>query len=251
MALIDNIAAYFKLDELSGTDTVDSVASVHGTLIGASSFNVAGKINGCIHGADTNSRVDLGSKFIPSVSDFSVSFWVLVSNLTDYWPYIFSQGSFEIQVVSTAGGLPSGLVSVYVNTTLHLVVVGVTFKDSLVHCVVTKTGNSYGVYVNGVWYAIANHPFNNPQTSNSYLGRFGSSESLNDVYVDEIGIWKRALSQGEVDELYNSGNGLSYPFSAPAGGPVNLKSYNTNLKANIKTINTNSLSNVKSIDTNI
>jgi len=33
-------------------------------------------------------------------------------------------------------------------------------------------------------------------------------------------------------------------------GPVNLKSYNTNLKANIKTINTNPIANIKTLDTN-
>lgn len=36
-----------------------------------------------------------------------------------------------------------------------------------------------------------------------------------------------------------------------AGGPTNLKSYNTNTKANIKSINTNPIANVKSLDTNM
>lgn len=38
---------------------------------------------------------------------------------------------------------------------------------------------------------------------------------------------------------------------AVAGGPANLKSYNTNLKANIKSINTNLIANVKSLNTNV
>lgn len=33
-------------------------------------------------------------------------------------------------------------------------------------------------------------------------------------------------------------------------GPVNLKTYNTNVAANIKTINTNAIANVKTLDTN-
>ena len=37
---------------------------------------------------------------------------------------------------------------------------------------------------------------------------------------------------------------------APASGPTNLKSYNTNLKANIKSINTNLIANCKSLNTN-
>lgn len=39
--------------------------------------------------------------------------------------------------------------------------------------------------------------------------------------------------------------------AAPASGPANLKSYNTNLKANIKSINTNLIANVKSLNTNV
>ena len=45
---------------------------------------------------------------------------------------------------------------------------------------------------------------------------------------------------------------LSLSFKpAPAVGPANLKSYNTNLKANIKSIDTNLIANVKSFDTNV
>lgn len=34
------------------------------------------------------------------------------------------------------------------------------------------------------------------------------------VYMDEVGIWSRALSSGEVTSLYNSGAGLAYPFAS-------------------------------------
>ena len=44
---------------------------------------------------------------------------------------------------------------------------------------------------------------------------------------------------------------LEIQKEAPVSGPVNLKTYNTNLKANIKSINTNVLANVKSLNTNV
>jgi hypothetical protein len=31
--------------------------------------------------------------------------------------------------------------------------------------------------------------------------------------IDEVGIWKRLLTSGEISDLYNGGSGLSYPFS--------------------------------------
>lgn len=31
--------------------------------------------------------------------------------------------------------------------------------------------------------------------------------------LDDIGLWKRALTDAEIDQLYNAGNGLAFPFS--------------------------------------
>src|SRR5207253_988376 len=36
------------------------------------------------------------------------------------------------------------------------------------------------------------------------------------ILVDSVSIWSRYLSNGELDALYNGGNGLDYPFN---GGP--------------------------------
>ncbi len=43
----------------------------------------------------------------------------------------------------------------------------------------------------------------------------GMSEGgwLFDGLIDEVGLWKRVLSTSEISQLYNSGSGLSYPFS--------------------------------------
>lgn len=43
---------------------------------------------------------------------------------------------------------------------------------------------------------------------------------------------------------------VSFKYLAPAAGPANMKTYDTNVKANIKTMNTNPLANVKTFDTN-
>lgn len=44
-----------------------------------------------------------------------------------------------------------------------------------------------------------------------YVGRYPSATGYEiDGIIDEIGIWSRVLTYDEVQELYNSGNGLSY-----------------------------------------
>jgi len=38
------------------------------------------------------------------------------------------------------------------------------------------------------------------------------------INLDELGIWTRVLTDNEITSLYNSGNGLAYPFSGGGGG---------------------------------
>ncbi len=47
------------------------------------------------------------------------------------------------------------------------------------------------------------------------IGRQAGVQYLNGR-VDELGLWKSALSDAEVDELYNSGAGVTYPFPVAA-----------------------------------
>jgi hypothetical protein len=46
-----------------------------------------------------------------------------------------------------------------------------------------------------------------------------------DGRMDQVGLWKRALSSGEVSQLYNSGNGLSYAAMQPAAGLLSPNIY--------------------------
>jgi len=49
-----------------------------------------------------------------------------------------------------------------------------------------------------------------------------TSNNIN-ALLDEFGIWSRAISEAEVSELYNSGNGLTYPFGvAPEAAPLKI-----------------------------
>jgi hypothetical protein len=45
------------------------------------------------------------------------------------------------------------------------------------------------------------------------IGAFGSGAELFNGAVDEVGIWKRVLTPGEIAELYNNGNGNTFPFN--------------------------------------
>jgi hypothetical protein len=44
-------------------------------------------------------------------------------------------------------------------------------------------------------------------------GYLHGSGSFYNGYLDEVGVWSRALTSSEVTQLYNSGLGLQYPFT--------------------------------------
>jgi hypothetical protein len=67
--------------------------------------------------------------------------------------------------------------------------------------------------VNGSAWAVGGVALGNgPKNTSDYLeiGRWGSAFGAS--WVDSVGLWGRYLSNDEVAELYNSGNGLEHPF---------------------------------------
>jgi hypothetical protein len=53
-------------------------------------------------------------------------------------------------------------------------------------------------------------------TDGNFIGNYNNYDSNwgFDGMIDEIGVWSRALTSGEVTQLYNSGAGLQYPFTS-------------------------------------
>jgi hypothetical protein len=71
------------------------------------------------------------------------------------------------------------------------------------HVVLTKTGNTYQFYVNGVFYGSKTLPYNIVDVaSNLKIGDLDDgSQSLN-AAIDEVLIYRRALNLSEINQLY-------------------------------------------------
>lgn len=263
MALTDNLNAYWKMNETSdgsgAVTRVDSTANGNDLTDNNTTASGTGHLS---NGADLErsnseslSRADNASLSITGSE--SVSMWVkpegtlesvfvskAVGSGNRGFQWLLASATSIEAVVSSTGSNESGgsftISSISTVAFTHLVLV------------YDATAGTMDLYVNGTAHGTPLTGLVNSQHDNAnafYVGSTAGTSRFFDGIIDEVGVWSRALTEEEVEELYNSGDGLTYPFTA--SGPANLKSYNTNLTANVKTINTNAIANVKSLNTNV
>lgn len=237
MALIDNILAYWKLDEASG-NPVDATGGGK-TLTNNNSVGFAAGIvnNGIDLGAANTNKYLSRTGLIGNDGAYTVSAWVklrteittgvygIVTVSTESTGhtigYEYNAGTRRIRV--TRG--KNNLAYVYADKNITL------GTSNWYHIVCAYTGSALNLYVNGVLEASpaasgngspnwtpgggaitigVEHDANTPATVANYSS----------AYIDEVGLWSRAITQAEVTELYNSGLGNQYDFPPILTSPV-------------------------------
>ena len=267
MALIDNIIAYWKTDESSG-NAASEVGGFTLTNNGTTAYS-AGKINNAADFGASNTTKSLTSANTIGL-DMSINFtqncWVNITtapgvSVAETW-FLWSnnttankKGSFGTQYYNNAGTF-----QLYINradsTANDQTGANQTLNVGTWYMLtITWNGTNNFIYLNGSGTPLITNASTRTgtDTTSGYTEGVQVGNDTTNVrwlsgLVDECGVWSRVLTSTEITELYNSGAGLSYPFSS---GPTNLKSYNTNLAANIKSIDTNLLANIKSLNTNV
>ena len=204
MALTDNLIAYYKLDGNSN----DSVGSKNGTDTSITYSSGAGKINngatttnGRITNADASFKIDV----------MSVSLWVKSSGFgASYRLLCASQQKWSLFAFDNVLGSYDWAAVAFKST-------GVNIADgNWHHCVLTYNSgvaNGSNIYLDGS--LSLNFTCTSSGTAQP-LKMFSDAVSSQNAScsIDEVGIWSRNLSSGEVTQLYNSGAGLTYPFSS-------------------------------------
>lgn len=216
-ALTDNIESYYKLDETSGV-VLDSLLINNGTNNGATR-GVTGIIDNAFDFESSNSdNVNLNSARLPTGTnaDFSISAWVNVESHTVERMVVAQKqeaeaGRFSISIDST------GKLKSFLGGSSSVTLLGTTTIPTGHWSFVTATRNSgtIKIYLNGSEEDSAT----STQAISGTNTRIGSTNLPVDFFdgkIDEVGIWDRALILTEIEELYNNGIGLTYPF-----GPVN------------------------------
>jgi len=214
--------AYYKFDGNAN----DSLGSYNGTTSNVS--YVAGKINqaGDFDSA-FSSFFEIPATLPIITGNITFSFWAKRYSLNGINNTIFSRwlnsvsGRFYYIYFTPNNELEIDIPYVYgVSTTS-------TFTDtsSLHLYTIVKNGNSLIVYVDGTLNQTFSFPYSPDSTSSGipYIGRnSGAVDSFFDGVIDEFGIWNVALTAGQVSELYNNGNGISYPFINQNSGFFNF-----------------------------
>jgi len=225
MSLLTSLISYWKLDEENGVRN-DAHGSNNLTDNNTVLFGT-GKIENAADFESDNteylSHVDNAGLSVGDI-DFTFAAWVNLESLSD---------RAIITKTATVGNTDTEYAIYYSNSSSR-------FRFQVSNGAgtgVTLVGTSSGAISTSTWYyviawhdAAANEVYiqvnNGTVDSASYsAGSFDGSNSFNissynngtgwlfDGLIDEVGFWKRILTSQERSNLYNSGNGLAYPFS--------------------------------------
>lgn len=218
-----NIDGYYKCDDNSASTTIDDAhtSNSDGTMGDSNTEDVSSttaKIGRSFNFTGNDERngpdyIDVNDAHIDN-SDSSISFWVLTpssfgsvnqyllgsSTTFRFFVYVDADGDLFLRIGSSGASAGSRLST---STWYHIVVtwdqsaqVGKLYLngDSDINRTSTGTGDADSVNL-GSW---------DSGGDNFWTGHF-----------DEAGFWAEVLSETDVDDLYNSGSGLTYPFSVP------------------------------------
>lgn len=204
--LCDGLERYYALNG----DSVDAVSGVDGVVAGPSPTYEEGHISAeAIYlGASTSNKFTSTSY---GSADFSVSWWMYPrastfatfsgvignmkadTNIADW--FVMGDGTLDSKLYTGAD-------------TKVFTCVATTWN----HIVITRTGSTGRLYFNGTQVG-GTFTFT-PQSiasSSFYVASRPDARDTN-IRVQEIGLWDRQLTDGEVTQLYNGGDGIAYPF---------------------------------------
>lgn len=218
MALTTNLEGYWKLDSDSsdatgnghtGTDTSISYTSTNAVIVNAAQFGGSSKI-----------KVPSAAG-LTGTSQVSMTAWVYN---TANWTGIQTLVA-KIDAVGAGGtyirmNVESGICHATSDGDTHTIIGGTALSTNTRYFVcMTYNGSTLSLYLNGtkdatdLSYAAAVTP-GTGSLAFGELGDFNTAQFLAGGMMDEIGFWSRGLTSSEITQLYNSGNGLAYPFGA-------------------------------------
>lgn len=219
-SLLTGLVSYWKLNEASGTGTAaDSYGSNTGTVTGTvTQSDTGGKLGGSVTFGGYPNGISVGDPSnLRLTTAGSISVWYYPTSITGYRP-IVSKGNYtndrDGYILCTVTSRLRGEVCSATNSQNIELTTSLLVADTWQHCVFTWDASFLCIYRNTNKYSVAATPITpNSGVYGLYIGRDPVWETGVLGGIDEVGIWSRALTETEVGTLYNSGTGITYPFS--------------------------------------
>jgi hypothetical protein len=220
-SLLNGLAAYWKLDETSGTrfDSAGTNNLADNNTVGSTIGKVG---NAASFVAANDEYLKLASSSFGLTDAMSLSFWVKLSSTGTFMTFFqlgdpSTPGAWLLQKTS-AGELRFAVYPITAGN-FHDSPVLLTSTGIWYHVVFTINSSAAAlVYLNGVENAMTGTTPIGPSGSLQFT--VGRRDDLASQYVDgdidEPSIWSRVLTSGaggEIGQLYNGGAALTYPFS--------------------------------------
>jgi len=224
MAITSNLLAYYKLDESSGNAADASGAGFTLTNTNTVAFATGLINNGANFGDSSTTGINKQLKNetnygVDNRTAWSISFWANLTaaptnsnnqelSLIKFW----RTGYCDIKYGANLGGKRMKI-SFSESTTTYTVDLG---TGTWHHIVLTFPSTSLS---NGKMYIdnslVSSAVLRGAGDTGAYLFSVGSTDSIPGL-IDEVGLWSSELTSDDVSQLYNSGDGLAYPFSSGA-----------------------------------
>jgi len=217
-----NGAQYITNDFYKPT-TNDALNTNNGTAQGGLTYGV-GKVGTAFVGNGTNAYVSLpnSSGQFNFTGDFSVSMWFRSSNLSTS-RYVIGNykagGSYGYGWVLYYTGVGGFAFDVRNNNNINQVAKLLPLLTNTWYHVVAvrKMGQIHKLYINGVDQFATQTDGNINNVAGYIANQPMSLGGLSDINLsalcdlDGVNMWTKTLTQAEITELYNSGNGKQYP----------------------------------------
>lgn len=247
MALTDQLTAYYKFN----SNANDSVGSNNGTEVNTPTYTTGnGSLGDCMSLASASSQyVTLPNGVFPwGTNTVTVNMWVNVaSTAANQGVFMVARTSQGAMMYFSAAGWDFAKPNV----------VSLTYSftgDSAWHMwTFVADGSGMRYYKDGNSTPVASNAntavFSDPSGDTIPVGAYRSGGSIQSGWylngkIQALGVWSRALSTSEISQLYASGSGLQYPFSASSS----IKTVDGLAIASVKTVNGLAIASVKNIN---
>jgi lysophospholipase L1-like esterase len=195
--LLSGLESYWKLDESSGNAKDETSSNVG--IVSSGVTRTTGKVNGGYY-FDNNSDYITLSKYI-TLKTGTYSFWINISSITDDLLILGSNGYYSRIFIGANNNL-----KLETNTNGQEFAFYTSFnRNTWYHITLVRNNDNLTFYRDGNY--ISSTSISN--SANLTLSQIGFNGRSFRGTIDEIGIWSRALTPGEINVISKN----SYPFN--------------------------------------